>query len=312
MLDFDFAQLPSDMMQFLMSRGSGTPPLQWQEHQNALAKRKLDEVEDSQLFGAAAKGDEHLRSALRGLLFLWTGWVDDADMLAQIAPAREQLYITGLCARHRGKAEEAKGAFQRMEGHAIFKPLAEHVLKAIRPDAETAIRRFREIVEQNKAWEPYAFVDLYEQARTGRLSPAAGQLVSNLQTKEFELLFSHCFTALTGRSIVKRRAVSEADEQRREQEYRRRMAERRKEAEKRTQRQTMERQNAQKKQASEASKSAPPPDPRAKILCPKCGQLLFLPESSRGRAAKCIKCGVSFLVPHKKPEPAPRGLVGRK
>ncbi len=312
MLNFDFAQLPADMMQLLMCRGSGDPPLQWHEHQNTLAKRKLDEIEDARLFGSAGTRNEAVQATIRALLFLWTGWTDEANMLAQIAPAKERLYITALCARHRGKADMAKAAFKKMEGHSIFKPLAEQVLKVIRPDAEPSLKRFRDIAEQNKEWEPYAFIDLYEQARTGRLSQVAWQVVGQLQTNEFEFLFNHCFVALTGRSVFKRRVISEADEQRREQDYRRRMAERRKEAEKRSQRQMKEHQPPSKKETSEPTKPQRSPDPRAKILCPKCGQLLYLPESSRGRPAKCLKCSVVFLVPPKKPETQARGLAAKK
>jgi uncharacterized Zn finger protein (UPF0148 family) len=222
----------------------------------------------------------------------------DACKFAALAGPPEHTYITGLCERHLGHADAAKEWFKKLGRHALFVPLGERIPKLMRAETEPPLKRFREIVERDKAWEPFAFVDLYEQTRAGRLSPLGEQLVCKLQLIEFEALFGHCFRIATGHSIDKHQVMSEAEEQRRMQEYRRRLTERR------------EREERQRKVA-EAKKNAdtdqnkprvppPPRDPKVKVLCPKCGTLVYVAESLRGRPAQCVKCNTLFRVPQKK------------
>lgn len=318
MAEFDLTKLPGEITQLLMSRGAGLPPLLWQEHQNSLAKKSLDQIPDTKLCGEANFQNEAMAGAVRALLYLWTGWPAEAAMYAQAAPTREQLYIAALAERQLGHPAKAKEAFQKMAGHEVFNALSGYLLDQLKPENDPAIKRFRAIVELAREWEAHAFVDLFEQARAGKVSPVGELVVRNLQAREFELLFAHCFQAATGRSIVRRRVMSEAEEQRREQEYRRRMAERRKANEKRSQMliETAKKELEKTDTADRpTAKPAPPPspkkatpDPRVKILCPACGHLMFIPESGRGKRAECIKCRVAFLVPPRK-ETTPAGAA---
>ncbi len=295
-----------------MSRGAGVPPLLWQEHQNQLAKKTLDAIQDARLCGGAAPQDEAMAGAVRALLYLWIGWPAEAAMYAQVAPAREQLYITALAERQLGHPAKAKEAFQKMAGHQVFNTLTDYLLDQLKLENDPAIKRFRGIVELAHEWEAHAFIDLFEQARAGKVSPIGELVIRNLQAREFELLFAHCFQAATGKNILKRRVMSEAEEQRREQEYRRRMAERRKANEKRTQKLTDPAKQELDKPELPGKPGTPPmpkkttSDPRVKILCPACGHLMFVPESGRGKRTECVKCRVAFLVPARK-DPVPAG-----
>lgn len=309
MPDFDLTKTPAETTQLLMSRGAGLPPLLWQEHQNPLAKKTLDSIQDAKLCGNAPLRDEAMAGAVRALLYLWTGWPTEASMYAQVAPQKEQMYIAALAERQLGHPAKAKELFQKMAGHEIYDSLTDFLIDQTKPENDPAIKRFRGIIELAHEWEAHAFIDLCEQARAGKVSPVGELVVRNLQAKEFELLFAHCYRAATGQDITKRRVMSEAEEQRREQEYRRRMAERRKANEKRSQKLTEAAKQELEKldKAEPKSKPAtaqPPkkaaPDPRVKVLCPACGHLMFVPESGRGKRAECIKCRAAFLVPPKK------------
>ena len=225
--------------------------------------------------------------------------------------ARKQTFITALAERHLAHTDPAKKWFQQLGPHALFTPLFERAQVMLRTESDPQIKRFRDIIEMNKAWEPFAFIDLYEQTRVGKLSPVGEQAVCKLQDLEFELIFNHCFVGATGCVILKHRVMSEADEQRREQEYRKRLVERR-------DREERQRKSAESKKALEAeiekpkAPAAPPPTPKTKVLCPKCGTLVYVDESLRGKPARCFKCNAAFLVPKKKPDSGPvRALVPR-
>jgi len=293
MLDFDLSKVPVEIAQLLMPHGSGRRPLQWQEQQNPLARKILDEVDDAKLFGGLAIKDEGMGAAVRSLLLLWSGWPGEANMLAQIAGPAERHYIPALCERQHAHRDRAKELFREMGGHPIYEPLGQYALQILRPEADEALQRVRDIIELNKEWEPHAFIDLYEQARTGDLSPVAWQLVGDLQTKEFELLFSYCYQEATGQSIVRRRVISEVEERKREAEYRHRMVVRQKKTQRASQTRSEPRPTKQKT-------DAPRTEPKAKILCPQCEHMMFVPESARGKKSKCLKCDAIFLVPTKK------------
>ncbi len=305
MPEFDLSKAPSEIAKLLLSRGSGASPLQWAAHPNLLAKKTLDQVDNASLFGGVVIHDPPRAVAIRALLFLYTGWPDDALQFAGPAGDSERAYISGLAERHRHQTDAAKEWFQRLGKHSIFGSLLERARHLLRNEPDPALKRFREIIEMNEAWEPFAFIDLNEQARAGKLSPLGERIVCKLQDVEFELLFNHCYLAVTGRTILKRRIVSEADEARREQEYRRRMAERRDREER--QRKMAETRKAKELVAEKENTKppAPPPDPgppKVKIICPKCEAIVYTVENQRGKPCKCLKCGVLFLVPHKKTE----------
>jgi hypothetical protein len=298
MPEIDLSKVPAEIAKLLMSRGSGAPPLQWAAHQNLLAKKTLDQIDDPFLFGGGEIRNCGMASTVRGLLYLYAGWPADACKFAALAGPPEHTYIAGLCERHLGHVDAAKEWFKKLGRHALFVPLGERIPKLMRTETEPPLKRFREIVELDKAWDPFAFLDLYEQTRAGRLSPLGEQLVCRLQLLEFEILFGHCFHIATGRSIDKRRVISEAEEQRRMLEYRRRLVERR-EREERQRKVTEAKKNAE---ADRNKPKVPPPprDPKVKVLCPKCGTLVYVDESLRGRPAQCIKCNTLFRVPQKK------------
>ena len=68
---------------------------------------------------------------------------------------------------------------------------------------DEAFNRFREILKLNGAWEPYAFIDLYEQARADEMKITVGEFVRKMQRQEFTSLLGHCFQAATGGEVTK-------------------------------------------------------------------------------------------------------------
>lgn len=315
MADFDWGKLAPEVARILMSRGAQAPPLDWAEEPNPTAKRKLDIYEDGKLFDGVGIKDEIWAPAVRALMYLWTGWVNDALMHAEIIAGKEKLYICAICERQAGHADVAKKLLQQLQGHEVFAALAGHVQAITKNEKEGAIARFRDTVEQYGEWEPFLFADLCEQARANRLAAGGVELVRLLQVREFDLLFNHCYHGLTDQNVLKfRRKLSEDEERQREQEYRKRMADRRAARDKRVARdpcpaktdkakdKTRDKNDANKPGVGVKIQPAKP-DPRVKVQCPACGHLMFAPQSLRGKGIKCLKCKVLFKVPEKK-EPA--------
>lgn len=291
MFEFDLSKISADIAQLLMTNGTGTRPIEWKQQRNHLAKKLLDDCDDVILFEILRLKSTEMAEAVKALLFLWGGWPVEAVKLARSAGQAEKLYITALCERQLGHTDLAKQLFQAMGTHPIFQQLAEYILKSIRPGGDEALKQIKDLIESNEGWEPLAIIDFYEQARLAKISPVAREAISNMQTKEFELLFGYCYENATGKSIAKRRLLSEAEEKRREEEHKHYLAERR-----------MAPQRKPNKSSNTTSRknNTPKSDGKVRILCPYCRTMALVMDAKRGQKHQCIKCGAFFLVPNKK------------
>lgn len=190
-----------------MARGTALPPVLWSEGSNSIAKKTLDTVDDPQLFAPCNIAKELMGGAVRSLLYLWNGWPNECCMYAQAAPPKEALYLMAIAERQRGNATQAKSAFQQLENHDIYANLVECATDIIGSSADASLKRFGEILKFNGAWEPFAFTDLFEQARADETKIVVGEFVRKMQQSEFNLLFAHCYKAATGEDLFKKAAA---------------------------------------------------------------------------------------------------------
>jgi hypothetical protein len=303
MLRLDPSHLPETLATTLMLRGAQVPPLDWSVNPSRLAKETLDQQpDDATLLGDGGIADESAAAAVRALLYLWNGWLSDANMYAQAAAEPDQLYIAALVARHESNPAEAKQIYQQLETHPTFAQLYEYVAKEVDAGTDSALLRWHQIVQLGEAWEAFAFADLIEQARAEKLRAAAVLVVRQVQCIEFELLFSHTYEAATGRKAPL--LSTPVDPQ---------QAPRKRPRPKPTPRRAPS--PAPPTRSEGAAKSPPPaqpkkpPAPPAPLLkpntfgvaCPKCKHVVPVRESARGQAANCPKCGVAFRIPGKAP-----------
>ena len=205
MSELNHSELPSEMATLLLLRGTGLAPLNWAEHPNRSARHALGPLSDPSLLGVAEIRDRGMASAVRALLFVWNGWTDDCAAAALGAHADERYYLSALCERHLGHPDASKALLQKLDGHPIYDELASFARQLIGATSEPALTRFTGILELNETWEPFAFIDLYEQARGEQLNLVDRETVARIQVREFDLLLAYCYKAATGEEIGKRR-----------------------------------------------------------------------------------------------------------
>jgi len=293
MIELDPRQYPSEMATLLLLRGTGVPPLEWGSQQIRRARQTLDASDDVRLFAREALANEAMGAAVRSLLYAFNGWLSIGESRAQAAPVIEKAYLLSLCARQQGEPEAAKTFLQQIEEHPIYQPLAGFAIKSLAGHAEPPLKRFAGILEMGGTWEAFAFVDLYEQARAGKLSPLSYEAVAKIQFREFEMLFTRYFkTAVGDRPVVQTKEELEA---------RKKVAAKRRTTKPKKQSHPIP-TNKPPKKSSEKSEPAIRSAP-VRVRCPKCKNIATLPSLFCGKTAQCTKCQSLFAVPHRKPAP---------
>jgi len=303
MLDIDASKLTPKIAQIMSLVGWGIPPLDWTERHNTTAKTILDENEDVALFKSQTIKDEAMATAVRALLYLWTGWPSDCQMWAVAAPDKERFYVMGLSYRQLRKLDESKSQLQQLVENPLSDGLARLSKELISDHADILLKRFRDLIELGQAWEAFAFSDLLEQARDGEFNHGAQEILRKLQWQEFNMLFQRSYEAATGVDITKRDAQAKqiskepAWKRNQVQQHRTRPpasapskpspAESRKGSDSKSEKET-------EKEDNKSSK--------IRLKCPKCKSATTVSESARGHSVKCVKCSHLLHVASKTDE----------
>jgi len=304
-------EFPRDIATLLQLRGNMLPPLQLQDGANRAAKATLDLLaSDAALFPKREVASAPMAAAVRGLLYLWNGWLDECVACGERADEPEQYYLAALAARQQGNSAEAKQFFQQVNGHDVYAQLSLDAEGLLAECTDSALRRLQQLLKMDENWEPFAFCDLYEQCRQRTVSAGGERIVRSIQCREVELLLVHTVQGALGERLkVQSRPLDDLAERRaRERERRRSRAE----AERRSRRPQSQPQAERGAPSALAAVAAPP---EVKIKCPKCKATLTVPVTQRGKKTNCTKCSVAFLVPTEKSAggsiaPPPAGSVG--
>jgi hypothetical protein len=303
MLTVDIGKLPPEIATLFMARNPESAPLRWQVHPNRRGKNTLDEIDDEHLFGDIPIVNFAMASAVRALLYAWSGWLEDAKMYAQPAPLSDRLYVIAVCERMIGRTEAAAELFGQLSEHPILQQLVSCVLEMTGTTSNPVIQGFRQELQQDQAWDPLAFTDLLDQARSERLGLAGEQLVSLMQCKEFELLFCHCYQGATGvkLAILKQENLPPAQRRVRKQESKRAGSPHRRRSSPTVAGATPLSLAEPHAKAEPPAQAAAPPEGTFRIACPKCATAIILPARVRGDRTKCPRCGAVFVAGHQRP-----------
>ncbi len=295
MLQLPFDHMPGNVAQVLLYRGGSLMPLCWFTTQDRNGKLQLDQLDDKQLFSKHGVNDPTGASLVRALLYLWTGWPDEAQIFAGEAPQKDQMYLSALCARHGKELNESKVLLSQMDGHSIYEDLIEPTKSIAGFCGDKQVKRMADLMELDARWEPFAFTDSWALADDQQLTQGGIEAVRKLQQVEFNLLLRHAYIAATGvdlREFVGKSAKRDTPRRRPTR--------------------TTPQRHRQRQAAVEAKKGteqAAKPIGDVHVICPKCNHARRLSGEMCGRVTNCPNCHAAFLVPDgapraEKPGPA--------
>jgi hypothetical protein len=162
--------------------GPGTP--------NEWVRGRLRSLTAEQLFAPAPVRDRDMADACLAGLWLYHDFLDEAHQISQKIATPTGSFWHGIMHRREGDFGNAKYWFRRVGRHPVFAPLhAAALALAVDAPAEAAF------LARQAAWDPFAFVDLCARAVPGS---AVELLCRQVQQREWELLFDHCYRHATG------------------------------------------------------------------------------------------------------------------
>lgn len=135
---------------------------------------------------------EMAQTCLAGLLLMYNCFAD-SHSISQSIETTSGSYWHGILHRREPDYGNAKYWFRRVGRHPVFEPLAAAARELA---AAKEVDREASLLKEQRNWDPFRFVDLCEAAAGGRSSNEA--LCRQIQQKECELLFKHCFKSAVG------------------------------------------------------------------------------------------------------------------
>jgi hypothetical protein len=160
---------------------------------NSAAGARLRGLSLDALFAPQSIRDRTAAETCRAGLWLYHDFLDESHALSQDIETPEGSYWHAVMHRREPDYGNAKYWFRRVGRHAIFAPLRQ---RASELALEAGTPSGSDFLLQQSAWDPYAFIDLCEQAATRRA--ACEPLCRQVQRAEWDLLFEHCYRRALG------------------------------------------------------------------------------------------------------------------
>jgi hypothetical protein len=167
---------------------------------NRAAEAKLRALMVETLAAGRNVVNRNMAQACLAGLWLYHDFLDESHSISQEIHTPSGSYWHGILHRREGDYDNAKYWFRRVGNHPVFEPLRQAGAAAAKryPGLDATAKY---LVTQ-AAWDPFRFVDLCRTASVGRTSNPSGAplatLCREIQSREWELLFDHCYRAATG------------------------------------------------------------------------------------------------------------------
>lgn len=160
---------------------------------NSVVRETLDRLDVHSALGGRKVADTAMARCCLAGLWLYHDFLDRSHEISQAISSPEGSYWHGIMHRREPDPSNAKYWFRRVGRHAIYSPLAEFA--AMRVSAEPPASPLARLAS-GAAWDPAAWIDLCEAARTGRLD--AESVCREIAEKEWWLLFDYCYQRAVG------------------------------------------------------------------------------------------------------------------
>jgi hypothetical protein len=147
---------------------------------NTAARPVLQNLSVERAFAHARVTDRKMAECCLAALWLYHDGHDESHKISQDIDTPSGSYWHGILHRREPDPSNAAYWFRRVGRHPVFTPL---------DDSARAIAADRVAVPS--PWDPFWFIDFCEARRTGRES--GEELARQIQMKEWELLFDHCY-----------------------------------------------------------------------------------------------------------------------
>ena len=160
--------------------GDRLMPLNTGMHNEAVLPR-LEQLSVQAFAPNEVKDDAAARCCLAGL-WLLHDFLDDSHRISQDIGTIEGSYWHGIMHRRELDYGNSKYWFRRVGRHPIFESLRAEAAK---------IDQAPDFIARHKTWDPFAFVDLCEQA--ARDTATLDAICRRIQQTEWRLLFDYCY-----------------------------------------------------------------------------------------------------------------------
>jgi hypothetical protein len=157
-------------------------------HANLPIQARLAALTCEQAVAPRKIRDRDMAQACRAGLWLYHDFLDESHAISQDIATPTGSYWHGIMHRREPDFDNAAYWFRRVGKHPVFEPLHG---AAVQLAAASAVR-----IPIPSPWDPFWFIDHCQACLSGR---EPGELLARqIQQREWELLFDHCFRQAVG------------------------------------------------------------------------------------------------------------------